>query len=74
MCFTLVEHFVGKVPDIELNSFHDTQTGVIFCWEVFEVISKFTSVENVRFGTLNADSEFICSHEVALVTSFSLDF
>jgi hypothetical protein len=60
MCFTLVEHFIGKVPDIELNGFNDTQTGVVFCWKVFEVISIFTSVENVSLGTLNADSEFIC--------------
>ena len=74
MCFTLVEHFIGKVPDIELNGFNDTQTGVVFCWKVFEVISIFTSVENVSLGTLNADGEFVGLHEITLVTSFSLDF
>ena len=74
MCFTLIEHFIREMSDILLNSFDDTQTGILFCRKVFEVVSILASVKNDSCGTLNTNGDFVSLHIVASITSFPLLF
>ena len=42
MCITLVEHFVRKMIDEELNSFDNAQTGTVVNWDALEMISIYS--------------------------------
>ena len=74
MGFTLVEHFIGAMFDVKLNSSDHIQTGSVVSWYVFEMVSVLPTVKNVSLGALeDADGDFVGLHEVLSVASFAIE-
>ena len=72
MGFTLVEHFVREVFDVELNSFDNTQTGTAIDWNVFEMVPILPSIENVRLRSLDKNGDLVSLHEIVSTAGFAI--